>query len=140
MNLSEFVNTYNGKKVDFDNAYGNQCVDLFRQYCHDVLRSKHTGAVKGAKDLFVNYHELPVEMEVFDKVESIEPLPGDVCIWGGTGKNPYGHVAICLGYDILECKVLVFEQDGFKQDGAKVSVRPLGNMLGVLRFKGGSVL
>lgn len=28
MTLEEFVKKYNGKKVDYDNAYGAQCVDL----------------------------------------------------------------------------------------------------------------
>ena len=32
MTLEEFVNKYIGRKVDFDGAYGAQCVDLFRQY------------------------------------------------------------------------------------------------------------
>ena len=29
--LEEFVNKYNGKKVDADGCFGAQCVDLFRQ-------------------------------------------------------------------------------------------------------------
>lgn len=61
MNLIAFVNTYCRKKVDFDGAYGAQCVDLFRQYCKDVLGLPHTGAVEGAKDLWLKYDNLPLE-------------------------------------------------------------------------------
>lgn len=139
MNLIEFVNTYHGKKVDFDGAYGAQCVDLFRQYCKDVLRAGHTGAVEGAKDLFLKYADLPSECKYFDRMKDAVPAIGDVLVWDSTPKNKYGHVAICLGYDPITAHVLVFEQNGLKQDGAKVNWRSTENMLGVLRFTGGSV-
>ncbi|WP_252722587.1 hypothetical protein [Treponema phagedenis] len=41
MSLDEFVKKYLGKKVDYDGHYGAQCVDLFRQYCKDVLNPAH---------------------------------------------------------------------------------------------------
>ena len=37
MKLDEFINKYINTKVDFDGAFGAQCVDLFRQYCKDVF-------------------------------------------------------------------------------------------------------
>lgn len=139
MTLFEFVNKYHGKKVDFDGAYGAQCVDLFRQYCKDVLRAGHTGAVEGAKDLFEKYSDLPAECKYFDRIKGASPAIGDVCVWGATSTNKYGHVAICLAYDADNDVIIVFEQDGIKQDGAKVAVRKRDNLLGVLRFTGGRV-
>ena len=139
MTLIEFVNKYHGQKVDFDGAYGAQCVDLFRQYCKDVLRAGHTGAVDGAKDLFEKYADLPAECKYFDRIKGASPEIGDVCVWGATDKNKYGHVAICLAYDSANDIIVVFEQDGFKQDGAKIAVRKRDNLLGVLRFHGGKV-
>lgn len=133
MNLTDFVNSYAGKKVDFDGAYGAQCVDLFRQYCKDVLRAGHTGAVEGAKDLFLKYHELPAECKYFERIAGVFPEIGDVCVWDKTDKNKYGHVAICIGYSVSLDKLIVFEQDGFKQDGAKLAVRDIDGLLGVLR-------
>ena len=138
MNLTEFVNKHIGKKVDFDGAFGAQCVDLFRQYCKDVLRAGHTGAVEGAKDLFLKYANLPAECKYFDRISNTNPKIGDVLVWGATEKNKYGHVAVCIGFD--NENLIVFEQDGSKQDGAKLSVRTTKNLLGVLRFNGGSVL
>ena len=55
------------------------------------------------------------------------PLPR----WNETITNKYGHVAICLG--MLEGCYIVFEQDGLKQDGAKIKLRGKENLLGYLR-------
>lgn len=138
MKFHEFINKYINRKIDFDNAYGAQCVDVFRQYCKDVLNIPHAGAVEGAKDLFLNYDKLPLEVKYFDKIKSsyISPRYGDVIVWGETKSNRYGHVAIVIS-NVGNKKVLVFEQDGFKQDGAKLSVRTIANCIGILRFKGG---
>ena len=61
MTLTEFVKKYNGKKIDYDGRYGAQCVDVFRQYCKDVLEIPHTGGVVGAAELYTKYDELPLE-------------------------------------------------------------------------------
>lgn len=138
MKFHEFINKYINRKIDFDNAFGAQCVDVFRQYCKDVLNIPHTGAVEGAKDLFLNYEKLHLEIKYFDKIEFsyISPRYGDVIVWGDTKSNRYGHVAIVVS-NMGDKKVLVFEQDGFKQDGTKLSVRTIANCIGILRFKGG---
>ena len=139
MKLDEFINKYINTKVDFDNAFGAQCVDLFRQYCKDVLNIPHTGAVEGAKDIFLNYDKLPLEQKYFKKYSTNNPKPADVIIWNETKTNKYGHIAIVVS-NLSNNKVLVFEQDGFQQDGAKLSIRTTENMLGVLRFNGGNIV
>lgn len=132
MTLLEFVNKNCGKKVDFDGYYGAQCVDLFRQYCRDVLDVPHTGAVEGAKDLVERYWSLPVERKHFVLCKDASSVKsGDVVVWGATDKNRYGHVAIAVAED--ENVLLVFEQDGFKQDGAKLAWRSKNNVIGVLK-------
>ena len=137
MTLSEFVAKYKNRKVDYDLVYGAQCVDLFRQYCHQVLRIPHTGSVDGAKDLFLNYEYMPLEKKYFDCIpydsENADIRPGDVIVWNETATNRYGHVAIVIS--TLENAVVVFEQNGFVQDGAKLFTRSLNNVLGVLRLK-----
>lgn len=135
MTLEEFVNKYNGKKVDFDGAFGAQCVDLFRQYNADVWGNPHTGAVEGAKDLFLNYDKLPVEKKLLDIVpaNTNRIIYGDVAVWNATEVNKYGHVAIVIhaeGHFLF-----VFEQNGFVQDGAKLNIRTDDNLLGFLRKK-----
>ena len=58
---------------------------------------------------------------------------GDVIVWGETKTNKYGHVAIFIS-KADEKTVLVFEQNGIKQNGAKLVLKAIENMLGVLRF------
>ena len=139
LRFDEFINKYINTKVDFDNAFGAQCVDLFRKYCKDVLNIPHTGAVEGAKDIFLNYDKLPLEQKYFKKYSTNNPEPADVIIWNETKTNKYGHIAIVVS-NLSNNKVLIFEQDGFKQDGAKLSIRTTENMLGILRFNGENIV
>lgn len=129
MNICEFFTKYCAHKVDFDGYYGAQCVDLFRQYCKDVLGIPHTGTVGGAKELYLNYDNLPLERQFFYRLNPSVYKLGDVVVWDGT----YGHVAIVVSSEGEN--LLVFEQDGFTQDGAKFSLRSRKNILGVLRCK-----
>lgn len=135
MTLEEFVKVNNGRKVDYDGVYGPQCVDLFRQYVWDVLGIKeHTGSCAssgGAKDLFLDYHKMPIEKKYFIRSASKTCKAGDVLIWNESLSNKYGHIAICLG--VIGNSYIVFEQDGFLKDGAKINIRGRENLLGYLR-------
>lgn len=137
MTLEEFINKYNGKKVDFDGVYGAQCVDLFRQYVKEVLGIKeHTGACAssgGAKDLFLDYSKMPVEQKYFKKSSAKNYITGDILIWDKTETNQYGHIAIFLGK--IGSSLIVFEQNGFSQKGAEIVIRSTKNILGYLRRK-----
>lgn len=137
MNLEEFVKKYNGKKVDFDGVYGAQCVDLFRQYAKECLEiPEHTGSCSttgGAKDLFLDYPKMEKEKKYFIRETKKGMVQGDVLIWNSTETNKYGHIAIYLGK--VNNSLIVFEQDGFKQDGAKINLRSKDNLLGFLRKK-----
>ena len=137
MTVEEFVKKYNGVKVDFDKKYGYQCVDLFRQWVKEGLGiSEHTGPCSttgGAKDLFIDYLKMPLEKKYFTRETKKAMRPGDVLIWDSTETNKYGHVAIYLG--TLNNDLIVFEQDGFKQDGAKINLRSKNKFLGFLRKK-----
>ena len=133
MKLEEFVKKNIGKKVDYDGRFGAQCVDLFRQYCQDVLCIPHTGGVEGAKDLFINYEKMEKEKRYFSKITGKSIIPGDVAIWADSSTNKYGHVAIIVG--TINDDLIVFEQDGFKQDGARIALRSTDRLLGALRKK-----
>ena len=137
MKVEEFVKKYNGVKVDFDKKYGYQCVDLFRQFVKEALGiPEHTGPCSttgGAKDLFLDYPKMPLEKKYFERLKKRGNVPGDVLIWDSTETNKFGHVAIYLGE--INNDYIVFEQDGFKQDGAKINLRSKKNLLGFLRKK-----
>ena len=133
MNLDEFIFKYEGKNVDYDGAYGFQCVDLFRQYVKEVLDvPEHTGTVNGAKDLFLNFDKMPKMKKYFDKV--YPPKPGDIVVFNRTEKNPYGHVAIVV--HATNKAVVTFEQDGYRpMKGCYINVWQPEFILGFLRGK-----
>ena len=134
MTLEQFVEAYNGKKVDYDGHYGAQCVDLFRQYCKDVLEIPHTGGVVGAAELYTKYEAMPLERKYFERIPykaGMQPEAGDAVIFAATKANQYGHVAIVL--DASSEEIAVFEQDGFAQDGAHVASWNYARVLGFLR-------
>lgn len=141
MTIDEFINKTVKTGVDYDGAYGAQCVDLFRQYAKDVLEiPKHTGAVEGAKDLWLNYQNLQKEMNYFERIRAnCNPKQGDVAVWDGTPGNKYGHVAIVICAWGKE-NLLVYEQDGTKKPGdegygARFKLRSKYRLLGYLRRK-----
>jgi hypothetical protein len=103
MKLREFIETYLGKEVDFDGRYKGQCVDLFRQYCHDVLElPTQPRGVTGAADFWTNYESDPVLQAAFDKIANTPagiPQFGDVVIWNKKAGGGLGHIAIFIeGY------------------------------------------
>lgn len=130
MTLTMFINTYLGKKVDFDKNGEFQCVDLYRQYCKDVLNIPQTPALGqdgGAKDIFDKHGVLQVTKDS----ALADYSAGDVLIWDKSKTNKYGHVAILVA--VYNTKYfVVLEQDGFKQDGVKLAFRSRENLRGCL--------
>lgn len=102
MTIEEFVAKWTGKGIDFDGAYGDQCMDLMHQYCVEVLglTDGRILAAPGAKDVFLNYSAI-FGNEHFDKIDNTPmgvPQKGDIMFWG-TGIGKYGHVALFEGGD-----------------------------------------
>ncbi|MCL2138682.1 MAG: CHAP domain-containing protein [Treponema sp.] len=134
MKLQEFVVKHYGKKVDFDGAFGAQCVDLARQYFKDVWGfTKQPEGVEGAKDFFYNHDNRPVQKELcicIPFANDAKPPEGSVCVYKESATNKYGHIGICLNAD--DTGVDLFEQDGFKQDGAKITRWDYSRLVGWL--------
>ena len=134
MDLKQFIETNLKVKVDFDKMYGAQCVDLYRQYCQDVLGMPPSEGVEGAKHLWEWYDRTQIQKRYLQKIQNTPifvPRQGDIVIYGD-GK--YGHVAIVLFANANW--MMVFEQDGYAQDGAKSAVRNYDGVLGFLRKMG----
>lgn len=88
----EFFAKYNGKPVDFDNYYGNQCVDLYRQYVKECLEYPQSPGVQGAADIWESY--LKDHYERIDNTPDGIPQLGDIIIWNKQAGGGFGHVAI----------------------------------------------
>lgn len=130
MTLTQFIKKYIGRKVDFDGTGGPQCVDLYRQYRKEVLdvpQSPALGSEGGAKDIFSK----PGVLTAVKESPTTDYSPGDILIWGSSPTNKYGHVAILVAIYNTN-NFIVFEQDGFKQDGCKLALRTRDNLLGYL--------
>lgn len=52
MNYQEFINTYNGKSIDYDGVSGVQCVDLAKMYLDKVFGIKPRSLGKCKRLLF----------------------------------------------------------------------------------------
>jgi len=96
MTLAEFISKYNNKGIDYDGAYGFQCMDVYRQYTKEVVQGKQSPPVAGAKDVWDTYLS-EVYTRTANKPDN-SPKPGDVVIWG-TQLGQYGHIAICTEAD-----------------------------------------
>ena len=90
ISLDQFIAKYNGKAVDFDGAYGAQCVDLYRYYLKEVLGIAQTPPIPGAKDIWDNYGSDLIRIE--NTPDGVPPK-GAIMIWGAK-YGTYGHVAI----------------------------------------------
>jgi hypothetical protein len=109
MNLQGFVKTYLGKTVDVDGNFGGQCVDLFRQYCIDIIgipysrQNPRPAAQAGARLFYEQYENDPDLVAHFEKAPNTPagiPLPGDVVFWNRNVGAGYGHAAIFLDGDV----------------------------------------
>ena len=92
MTTDEFFTKYNYKPIDFDGAYGYQCVDLYRQYVKEVLGFPQAPPVTGAAGLWSNYD--PKYYERISNTPTAIPKKGDILIWNTSAGGGYGHVAI----------------------------------------------
>lgn len=135
MSVTSFIRAYMGKKVDYtdkdfkgDKSF--QCVDLARQYYHDVWGKEQfpaLGADGGARKIFDN----PGDVNVTPDSALADYSRGDVLIWDKSETNKYGHVAILVA--VYNTKYfIVLEQDGFKQNGVQLAFRSRENLRGAL--------
>ena len=98
MTYEEFKNKYNGKYIDYDKHYGNQCWDLAEQYFVECLGLP--ASVLSGCGLVSNMLYQPKRAQLdkyFDEVDVRNMYPGDVCIW------EYGHIAIFDNWDGVRC-------------------------------------
>lgn len=92
--VNNFLNRWNGRGVDFDKAYGFQCMDLYQQFNKDVVGAFHVPN-PSAYMVWDNYPQ-----NFYTKIPNSPvavPQRGDVVVWGKSKSLPYGHIAIATG-------------------------------------------
>lgn len=72
--------------LDYDDYYGEQCVDLIAYY-YQALGA----TTPGGNGCDYAYNSLP---NGWSRVQGGTPQRGDILVYSGTTTNPYGHVAI----------------------------------------------
>jgi len=90
MTYTEFKNAWNNRRVDYDNVYGYQCVDLILQYVKECY-GLQTGVSGNAIDYW--YRTSPALLGQFNKVTG-NAQQGDIVVLFGQNGNPYGHIGI----------------------------------------------
>jgi hypothetical protein len=97
LTLTQFINKWTGKFLDFDGVYGGQCVDVILGYCHDVL---NFALLPG--NAIDEFGENPNHWTwVINDPSRPDQLPphGAVIIWHEdhqVGTGVLGHTAICI--------------------------------------------
>lgn len=137
MTYDEFIGKWNTRGIDFDGAYGDQCMDLMHQYVFEVLgvTDGRVLAAPAAKDVYLNFDNV-VGHDKFEKIANTPtgvPQKGDIILWG-TGIGPYGHVAIFLDGDAN--KFRSFDQNFPTGSKCHLQDHTYTGVLGWLRFKG----
>jgi hypothetical protein len=90
--LQSWLNANNNKYIDYDGAYGAQCVDLYDTYTQNFVGGKPI-MVGYAPEIYNHY-----DSNAYNRLGNNAPSRmGDVAIWGQGPYTPSGHVAIVVG-------------------------------------------
>jgi len=134
--FKQFVDKYNGKKLDWDNAYQGQCVDLFRFYIDEVIGVKQPRGVVGAADFWANYSTDPILKDNFTQIKNTPefvPQESDVMIWNKRAGGGFGHIGVVISGNINE--FTSFDQNWRSINVCEPTKHNYTNVYGVLRPK-----
>lgn len=134
MTLNEFIKKFDKKTVDFDGAYGGQCVDLFNKYLVDVLGITNPiqqFPVASAYQIF-GYAKNNSNFVCIPNDPTAVPQAGDIMIWG-QGVGPHGHVGIFVEGDVMSFRS--FEQNWNGVQKCIIVSHPYDHVTGWLRPK-----
>lgn len=103
MNYEQFKAAWSGRRVDYDNVYSFQCVDLILQYIKDCY-GINSGVWGNAIDYWTRTSG-PL-LAHFDKLATTDCVKGDIVVLWGNNGNPYGHIGICDSQTASTVKLL----------------------------------
>lgn len=132
-----WLNAQIGQHLDYDQKYGQQCVDFFNFYYKTVTGDNPYTVgygVNGAKDLWNvpngNLTKIPDS-------STLKPQPGDIAVYGSGWGGGYGHVEIVIETDTTGCTFLGENEHNNPNEGVTRVHRTWAQMrglIGVMRF------
>lgn len=136
----EFIKKYNGKKVDFDDVSGIQCVDFAKLYLQECFGIK-CGTMGNAKDWWHDRNINPILKENFDSitVNNKRPVSSTSIKEGDIGirtSGVYGHIFVCD--HVAGKSITYYDENGTgHHDAVTKRNKPFTNyyVTGVLRKK-----
>lgn len=129
MDLQTFINQYKGKHVDFDGAYGAQCVDIV----------KFWEQANGWPVITGNANQVPnnAPRDRYDWIPNsltAVPKPGDIVVFDKGLFGPNGHIGIFVSGNALT--LTCFEQNNPLGAPCQLMAHPLyRGVVGWLRAK-----
>ncbi len=103
MTMNEWVNKYLGKGVDYDGAYGVQCVDLVKSFVKNVLGVKPQ-SIGNAIEYYNKRNSSSYLTKNFNWIgykKGFVPQKGDICVF--KTKSGLGHVSVASGQGNSSC-------------------------------------
>ncbi|PWU04796.1 MAG: hypothetical protein C5B43_04120 [Verrucomicrobia bacterium] len=89
--FEDFTNLLNGTSVDFDNYFGDQCVDLVQFWSRNLGGPRFTGDAQDLANQAGTFYTW-----VANTPDAV-PQKGDIIVWSKQLNNTVGHVAIASG-------------------------------------------
>lgn len=114
MTYQEFKKKWLGRRVDADGVYGYQCVDLIRQYMHELYGKPKGGAWGNAIDYWT--HTNINVLDKFDRIPGTSAKQGDIVVFHGHSGNPYGHIGLVDAQN--SSSIYTLEQNGSTGNGS----------------------
>ena len=115
--IEEWLTTSEGKALDPDGAYGNQCVDLpdaYGEALFGVHWSVCVGGVQGARELLdAAPDKYWTRIDNDPNNPNLIPQRGDIVVTSGDATNPWGHTYAVEAADTNGVDAL--QQDGFAE-------------------------
>lgn len=118
-----------GKIVDYDKAYGYQCVDFARQHAKDMWKPIWTFWGSALNGWLTGKPFIGTKWERVVNTVTAVPKEWDIVFLNKTPSNPYGHVAVA-GEGCTGSKLVLIEQNagtgnGDGKNGNKVTLREI---------------
>ncbi|MEK0326789.1 MAG: CHAP domain-containing protein [Nitrosopumilus sp.] len=131
MTLDQLIKKYDGEHVDYDYAFGPQCMDLYRKYVEEVLVLPQSISVEGAKEVWKTYPD-----DVYDRfinTPKAVPKKGDIIIWDKSVGKGFGHIAIFVHGNVKS--FISFDQNWPVDSPCHLQQHGYSNIIGWLRVK-----